>query len=368
MSTISSGTTLTTALVQVGDTTGDLIVKTGASNTTAMTISGTDQSVTLVGSLTANTNASTITTGTIATARLATGTANASTYLRGDQTWATIAGSQWVTSGANISYTTGSVGIGTSSPTTKMQISGLTGANGLSIAARTDVTDNSGNLFFTDSGGTVCIKSATGALLFNTGATVGSGSGTERMRIAAGGAVTIRNNIASNNALELGNTNTGTGTSFGVKFAGGTNASDYCISGDNAASTVNLFNFRGNGDFQFNSGYGSAATAYGCRAWVNFNGTGTVAMRANGNVSSIGDNGTGDYTVNFSTAMPDVNYAVVGSTCSDTSTDGRCVLTTRGTSGGGATDQLTTSVRILTAYTNGSATRDFGSVYCSVFR
>jgi hypothetical protein len=45
-----------------------------------------------------------------------------------------------------------------------------------------------------------------------------------------------------------------------------------------------------------------------CRAWVNFNGTGTVAIRASGNVSTIRDNGTGDYTVNFTTAMPDANY------------------------------------------------------------
>jgi hypothetical protein len=63
------------------------------------------------------------------------------------------------------------------------------------------------------------------------------------------------------------------------------------------------------GLFQFNSGYGSVATAYGCRAWVNFNGTGTVAIRASGNVTSITDNGTGDYTVNFTNAMPDANYA-----------------------------------------------------------
>jgi hypothetical protein len=71
------------------------------------------------------------------------------------------------------------------------------------------------------------------------------------------------------------------------------------------------------GLFQFNSGFGSAATAYGCRAWVNFNGVGTVTIRASGNVSSITDNGTGDYTVNFTTAIPDANYAVnvsVGST------------------------------------------------------
>ena len=46
-----------------------------------------------------------------------------------------------------------------------------------------------------------------------------------------------------------------------------------------------------------------------CRAWVNFNGTGTVAIRASYNVSSITDNGVGDYTVNFTTAMVDANYS-----------------------------------------------------------
>lgn len=45
------------------------------------------------------------------------------------------------------------------------------------------------------------------------------------------------------------------------------------------------------------------------KAWVNFNGTGTVAIRQAFNVSSITDNGTGDYTINFATAMPDANYA-----------------------------------------------------------
>lgn len=55
-----------------------------------------------------------------------------------------------------------------------------------------------------------------------------------------------------------------------------------------------------------------SAPSYTCRAWVNFNGTGTVAILASGNVSSITDNGTGNYSVNFTTAMPDVNYAVCG--------------------------------------------------------
>ena len=70
--------------------------------------------------------------------------------------------------------------------------------------------------------------------------------------------------------------------------------------------------FDSSGNFKFNSGYGSVAVAYGCRAWVNFNGTGTVAIRASGNVSSITDNGTGNYTVNFTTAMSDSNYTVSG--------------------------------------------------------
>lgn len=50
------------------------------------------------------------------------------------------------------------------------------------------------------------------------------------------------------------------------------------------------------------------APLYAARAWVNFNGTGTVAIRASGNVSSITDNGVGDYTVNFTNAMPDTNF------------------------------------------------------------
>ena len=46
------------------------------------------------------------------------------------------------------------------------------------------------------------------------------------------------------------------------------------------------------------------------KAWVNFNGTGTVAIRRAFNVSSITDNGNGDFTVNFTTAMPDANYSI----------------------------------------------------------
>ena len=61
-----------------------------------------------------------------------------------------------------------------------------------------------------------------------------------------------------------------------------------------------------------------SAPVFACRAWVNFNGTDTVAIRASGNVSSITDTWTGEYTVNFKTAMPDANYSTVATSTSTT--------------------------------------------------
>lgn len=80
------------------------------------------------------------------------------------------------------------------------------------------------------------------------------------------------------------------------------------IANGSPETPTDVAQFDSAGNFKFNSGYGSVATAYACRAWCNFNGTGAVAIRASGNVTGITDNGTGDYTVNFTTAMPDANY------------------------------------------------------------
>jgi hypothetical protein len=99
------------------------------------------------------------------------------------------------------------------------------------------------------------------------------------------------------------------------------------------------------GDLQFNSGYGSVATAYGCRAWVNFNGTDTPAIRASGNVSSITDNGVGDYTLKFSTALSDANYAVSGMSSDNT---GTVMSILSGGVSNPATTKTTNAVRIAT--------------------
>jgi len=120
-----------------------------------------------------------------------------------------------------------------------------------------------------------------------------------------------------------------------------------------------------NGNLQFNSGYGSVATAYGCRAWVNFDGTGTPAIRGSGNVSSITDNGTGDYTVNFTTALPDANYAWFGMA---KNTDASVNYNYPSVGNRFSTVPATTSIRIGTAFQQGSVASDFNYVYVSVFR
>ena len=123
------------------------------------------------------------------------------------------------------------------------------------------------------------------------------------------------------------------------------------------------------GTFGFNSGYGSAGTAYGCRAWVNFNGTGTVAIKASGNVTSITDNGTGDYTVNFTNAMPDANYSYFGMTLSEpnSNTTGNMVSLAADGSGNART-KSTTAIRILVGSTDSNSLTDTNDISFSVVR
>jgi hypothetical protein len=102
------------------------------------------------------------------------------------------------------------------------------------------------------------------------------------------------------------------------------------------------------------------APTYACRAWVNFNGTGVVAIRASGNVSSITDNGVGDYTINFTTAMQDADYAVTG-TCRVAGFSQPVVFVN------GAAGALTTGVRVSTVR-EGPVVADADQVHISIFR
>lgn len=104
----------------------------------------------------------------------------------------------------------------------------------------------------------------------------------------------------------------------------------------------------------------------GIQAWVNFNGTGTVAIRASSNVSSITDNGTGDYTVNYATALSSADYSFVGTgSYLGGSYRGSVIISMSGTST--ATLYSTTQTRFLTDNAENDTRQDAGYICCATF-
>jgi hypothetical protein len=110
-----------------------------------------------------------------------------------------------------------------------------------------------------------------------------------------------------------------------------------------------------------------SAPVYGARAWVNFNGTGTVAIRESGNVSSITDNGVGDYTINFSTAMPDANYATIGS-AGVGGFNGVYLAAQSGDGTRGIQTTAATQIRTLVGGNSSAGAYDASFVLVSIFR
>ena len=100
---------------------------------------------------------------------------------------------------------------------------------------------------------------------------------------------------------------------------------------------------------------------YLCRAWVNFSdATGTVVIGSSGNVSSITDNGTGDYTANFTVALPDANYSIAVSSRQNGSTVGGA---------GYSSSRLAGSLRyIFTNFESTLSNRDQEYASLAVFR
>jgi hypothetical protein len=189
-------------------------------------------------------------------------------------------------------------------------IDGTTGVSGVSGSASTPALqgeDTNTGVFF-PAADTVAVATA----------------GAEAMRIASSGYVGIGTtnpnyNLHINSAfgsaqIQFTYRASGSGVSDGFFLGSGT-AGGFIREAENLPITFSTNNIEraritAGGDLQFNSGYGSVATAYGCRAWVNFDGF-SGAIRGSGNVSSVTYNGTGQSTVNFATAMPDANYSAV---------------------------------------------------------
>jgi hypothetical protein len=176
MSTISSGTTLTTALVQTGDTTGNLVIKTGSSNTTAMTISGTDQSITFAGAV--NVASSAFANGSVSAPSITfTGDTNTGIFSPAADTIAFTEGgveSVRITSAGN-------VGIGTSSPNDTLEVAG---ANAFIRVNRTSAEPGITFRYSNSSTNRGDIAVTSGGAMYFT-----AGGSTERMRITAAGGV-----------------------------------------------------------------------------------------------------------------------------------------------------------------------------------
>jgi hypothetical protein len=133
----------------------------------------------------------------------------------------------------------------------------------------------------------------------------------------------------------------------------------FSTTADGASSPTERFRISSDGSFSSVIPGGSTLyPQFSCRAWVNFNGTGTPAIRASGNVSSITDNGTGDYTVNFTTAMADANYCYVATGNN---------ITGIGNSIFGMATFTSSSIRLLST-DDASTLRDLTSLSVAIFR
>lgn len=241
-------------------------------------------------------------------------------------------------------------------PTIISGTTGISGTDGTAATPAVQGTDTNTGIFFPAADTIAFAEGGTEVMRLDASGNLGVGTQAPNFNAVTGTVCHINNNnVAGWSLSHYTNGTTGAGASDGLIVGLTSDGSNAYIYNYEAAaiyfgtSGVERARITSGGDFGFNSGYGSVAVAYGCRAWVNFNGTGTVAIRASGNVSSITDNDVGDYTINFTNAMPDTNYSVSGF-AGRNSTNALVMMNTYPVTGGG---YATTSVRLYTIASNG---------------
>jgi len=283
----------------------------------------------------------------------------------------------------------GNVGIGTSSPVSTsgtyavLHINGTSAGGQLHLtgggsgAASTDgaaITQVGSDLFINnqEAGNTYFYDNSNLAMTINSSGNVGIGTTSPSAKLEANNATAdaevsrFEGNYTNNGTVVLTNwRRSGGAVAAAMRYNNLINDMEFGTTTSHplAFITGNTERMRisSTGQMSTTNGAGAVALAYDARAWVNFNGTGTVAIRASGNVTSITDNGTGDYTVNFTTAMSDANYSTAGNGGSS-----NAIFTfISGTRNNIA--QTTTAYRFETTQATGVAT-DYPVVCMNVFR
>ena len=185
-----------------------------------------------------------------------------------------------------LSYTSFAVQHFTTSATTSYTLDhSVANENEIRLVINNVVQQPGSSYAYTASGTTLTLSAATSAT--DTMYAVFLGKAVQTVTPASG---SVTNAMLSSGSFS---NITGTGT-----------LTNFASTGIDDNASANALTIDSSANLQFNSGYGSVATAYGCRAWVKFDGTGTLTINGSGNVSSITDNGVGIYSVNFSTSIP----------------------------------------------------------------
>jgi len=167
--------------------------------------------------------------------------------------------------------------------------------------------------------------------------------------------VSLAGNASGTGIFTIASPNSNTDRTLTLPDATGT----LQVSGNAISGTTGTFS----GNLSFNSGYGSAAVAYGCRAWARITGGGgsgglpATGIVAGGNASSLTRNSTGNYTLNFTTSMPDADYAFSGNQETGNSTF-VCLIVSY--------NQYTTGVNFITLNNGTQGDFRYGSV--AIFR
>jgi hypothetical protein len=217
-----------------------------------------------------------------------------------------------------------------------------------------EINDNNGNeeIIFTTTASAVNELTIANAATGNAPEIAATGDDTDiDLRLntkGTGGVVFNAGAVGTPSITTTGDTNTGI-------FFSAADTIDFAEGG------VATGQFDSSGNFKFNSGYGSVATAYGCRAWVNFDASGVVAIREDGNVTSITDLATGNFRVNFTNALTDANYAYAFAV-----NYANALVTTAYQDTGVA--PTSSSLTFFVANTSNNASTDTAQICVSIFR